>query len=505
MQPLSSARPEDLATYARAGHAAGARLEAEARHLDAALSPFFVRCCEYAVPQAHGLVPRLNTYGSHEATLATEVAQVMAAFRQADQCSAFGPCLSPMPPGQAQPNPQTERWNREALALMGALRTLRVLIRLQGLYPVLASPLFRNLILPILLAHGGAVGLLAVANGRSPQSDLAATEPFDQLQIVLQTFWYESMRHLEPAVFRQLAAELDALNLLVAQQQARAEGTPRRHDQLEPLRDPRGPIREVSARQAFPFSAPCADGPLAPFYPSAVDAMAGDHSGISYFPREQVRLERLNAANEFRLSIAGLDTKKPAATNNLEAVALTAQGVRDGNHYYAEVRARFLAELARIPPGSVLHLQGHSMGGGMCFLLRGDPVVVERLNEAQITIGSVITFGAVRPQGLPGRPVALPASPFANALERNYVNSDDSLARNVGGGHAGDPTVIMLENWQIDDPAVAHNGYDQPANYHDLPNELLVMPYLVDPASYQVYAPAAAAISWAKLEPTPTP
>lgn len=505
MQAISSARPEDLATYARAGSTAGARLEAQGHQLSAALDPFFARCREYAVPQAHGLVPRVVAYGQNEAALASEVAQVMAAFRQADQGSTgFGPMLSPPSPAEQRQNLQTALWNHEATLLMASLRSLRVLIRLRGVNAVIGSPIMIQVILPMLLGHAAIAAILAGADGRSPQTNLPSVDQMDKIQLLLQAFWYESMDHVDPVVFRQLAAELDALNLLVAQQQGRTEGTPRRAEQLEPLRDPRGAIRNVEASQVFPFSAPCSDGPLRPFHPSAIDAMAGDHSAISYFPREQVRLERLNANNEFRLNIAGLDPKKPIATNNLEAVALTAQGVREGNHYYIEVRARFFAELARLPPGSTLHLQGHSMGGGMCLLLRSDPAVLQRLAEAQISLGSIVTFGMVRPQGPAGRPaVVLPESPFPPSFERHYVNSDDSLARNVGAGHDGDPTVILLDNGAIDDPTAAHGGYEQPANYSNIPDDLLVMPYLIDPASYAVYAPAYAAISWARFEPMP--
>jgi hypothetical protein len=207
-----------------------------------------------------------------------------------------------------------------------------------------------------------------------------------------------------------------------------------------------------------------------------------------------VRLERLNASRgDYRISIAGLDPQQPGALNNFEAVALTAGGVAEGNHYYEEVRARFLADLERIPPGSVLHLQGHSMGGGMCMLLRDDPLVQAQLSAAGVVVGSLITFGAVRPAGAAGVGQRRErGDPFAHAEERHYVNSDDSLARNVGAGHAGRANVILLDNGAVDEPAAAHGNYDDPAIYAGLPPELQRMPLEVDPESHTVYAPLAA-------------
>jgi pimeloyl-ACP methyl ester carboxylesterase len=181
--------------------------------------------------------------------------------------------------------------------------------------------------------------------------------------------------------------------------------------------------------------------------------------------------------------------------------------VREGNHYYAEVKARFLAALRAIPPGSTLHLQGHSMGGGMCFLLRSDPEVRRALAAAGIVVGTLITFGAVRPKGQAGRDKYNEPGPFASLAERHYVNLDDSLALNVGAGHADYPDVITLANHRIDEPSQAHNGYGQPENYVDLPPDLLELPYLIDPASYEVYNPAIA-LKWVEvpeLAPVPGP
>lgn len=489
MEPSSSARPAALARYGRAGADAGARVAAEARRLESALAPFFARCREYGVPAAAGLADRLGAYGGRESELAAWVGEVGRGFQRADARPALGaPALRRLTPAERL---AAARWNGEARQLIVLARILRLSIATGGVAALVA---LLPQLLPQLLALGALtladVGSLSAASDGPPD----AAGLGDALTRALQGFWYESMEHLDPGTFRALSAELDALSLTVAELAGTSQGEPRDAAQAETVVDPLTGALDVTAAAAFPLSALCGARRGAPFRPGAGDAMAGDHSGISYFPGEQVRLELLNGATgDYRVSIAGLDPKKPGAPNNLEAVALTAQGVRDGNHYYEEVRARLLAELARIPPGSTLHLQGHSMGGGMSLLLRDDPEVGRALTAAGVSVGSLITFGAVRPQGPAGRPRDDEDGPFAGAEERHYVNADDSLARNVGAGHAGAPGVIMLDDGRLDEPTDAHSAYDRAESYAGLTPEQLAMPYLVDPATYVAYAPAGAA------------
>ncbi len=490
MEPSSSASPEELARYARAGAAVGARVEAEARRLDAALAPFLARCSEYRVPAAAGLPPRLAVYGHAEADLAAWTGEVARGFLLADRGAApIG--LLPQPGRRsAAAARQAAMWNAEARRMISLSARLRSLIALRGIAGVLQDPALLLIVAALGGAHGGYLTGLTLAGDAPRRSRRPAADAVEQSLQLFHGFWYESMAHLEPEQFRALSAELDALRLVVFSRLGIAQSAPRTLEQAEVLRDAGTGALAVTAGQAFPWSAACALDEDAPFRPGPADAQAGEHSGISYYPDEQVRLERLNGeTGDYRISIAGLDPEKPAAPNNFEAVALTAQGVSAGNHYYEVVKARFLADLERLPPGSTLHLEGHSMGGGMCFLLRDDPEVRQAIAAAGVTVGSLITFGAVRPRGPAGRARDDEASPFAGAEERHYVNADDSLALNVGAGHAGDPTVILLDNRRIDEPSAAHTAYGDVESYAGLPPELLVMPYLVDPATYAAYSP----------------
>lgn len=506
MEPTSSASPAALARYGRAGADVGARAAAEANHLDAALASFLARCREYSVPGVYGLVERVAGYGRHEAELAAWAAVVADGFRRAD--SGASPALigPPAPPARRlAEDPTAARWNREARWLTRDLRLLRRTLRFGG-----RAGLARLLpvIIPGMMLNLRGVARLSVRGATPPDRGDDELSRLEALFLALHGFWRESMDHLEPEAFRELSAELDALNLAIALERGIPWFAPYAGVQAGLLRDRRTGALGTKADEAFPWSTLCRLDPAPPFRPSPADALAGEHGGISYKSHEQVLLERLGDG-VYRVSIAGLDPKKPGAPNNLEAVALTAQGAREGNHYYAVVKARFLAALRQIPPGSTLHLQGHSMGGGMCFLLRGDPEVRGALAAAGIVVGSLVTYGAVRPKGKagdsPGEDEEV--GPFARLEERHYVNLDDSLARNVGAGHADYPHVIMLGNGKIDEPSDAHNGYGDPESYVNLPPELLELPYLVDPESYEVYNPAVA-IEWAdmpELAPPSTP
>jgi hypothetical protein len=503
MEPTSSASPAALERYGRAGASAGAQVEAAARRLEAALANCLARCREYSVPGLHGLAGRVTTYGRHEAELATWAATVGQGFLRAD----VGALRAPLgPPPRPPAGARLSSWDQAALRVTATVWLLRHTLHVRGLAGFFD---LLPLLMPELLVEAGRIGLKSARYGGPYDDRDDRLAPAERLPLLLQGFWHESMAHLEPAIFRRLGAEVDALNSEVAFATGRQGAGQRTPLQAEDVVDPLTGALGVGAAQAFPVSGERPGGLAGPFAPHPAEAMAGDHSGVSYFPGEQVRLERLNGrTGDYRISIAGFDPSKPGVPNNMEAVALTAQGVSDGNHYYELVKGRFLADLARIPPGSTLHMEGHSMGGGMCFLLRDDPEVARALAAAGVIVGSVITYGAVRPNGPAGEARDdAEAGPFSAAEDRHYVNQDDSLALNVGAGHAGDPNVIMLANGTVDDPTTAHSGYGEPAAYAGLPPDLLALPYTVDPATYTAYAPLAPqpTPTAPSLSPAPTP
>jgi hypothetical protein len=525
MTAISAASPERLAGYQRAGDAATVRVEAAARYIEAALGPFRARCVEYPLYATEQLEARLFAHALHESELVGHVAATARAFQAAD--SGWLGLLLPglmrawrqreqrgrdaprhlsrvltdelhrrLVPNMPEPSLtqivagyKSTHWNRAALRLIIIARSTNQQFEQRGSrWPLALPQLVQAFALPSVFCGAEIASLIVVGDllrwGTQP-----IDAPNDLLYLTLQGLWYESMAHIDPRLFQALSAELDRLNLQTCAELGRCAPTGRPEDHAERVVDAQTGALDVTVGAVFELSG----SSDAPFAPQVAESMRGDHSAISYQPGEQVRLERLNASRgDYRISIAGLDPQQPGALNNFEAVALTAGGVAEGNHYYEEVRARFLADLERIPPGSVLHLQGHSMGGGMCMLLRDDPLVQAQLSAAGVVVGSLITFGAVRPAGPAGADQRRArGDPFAHAEERHYVNSDDSLARNVGAGHAGRANVILLDNGAVDEPAAAHGNYDDPEIYAGLPPELQRMPFEVDPESHTVYAPLA--------------
>lgn len=525
MTATSAVGLESMASYQRVGDAATVRIEAAARGLDAVLGPFSARCVEYPLYATDQLAARLSAHAFHERELVAHVAATARAFQTADsgwlgamlpnfmqawqhrtQYGRDAPTrlswllsrelsnrLTLLPPLQAIriiDGYRSVRWNWTALRLISMLTLTNRVNAISGSrWPVALPLLGLVMAAPALFCGADALGLIVM--GDLPRwSTQPIDAPQDVLRLALQGLWYESMEFLDPQLFLALSRELDRLNLSTCPELDRCTPAGRAADVAERVVDPRTGALDVQAGEVFPLTGPFNNQR---FYPLPAESMLGEHSAISYHPGEQVRLERLNAERgDYRISIAGLNPEQPGAPNNFTAVAETAAGFVEDHQYYAEVRARFLADLERIPPGSVLHLQGHSLGGGMCFLLRDDPLVQARLRAAGIVVGSLITFGAVRPRGPAG--AAQPHErddPFASADERHYVNSDDSLSRNVGAGHAGFEHVILLANDAIDAPTDAHSAYDQPQNYAELPPALRIMPYIVDPETHVVYAPGA--------------
>lgn len=106
--------------------------------------------------------------------------------------------------------------------------------------------------------------------------------------------------------------------------------------------------------------------------------------------------------------------------------------------------------------------------------------------QRQIQLASVVTLGAVRPQGewddvppeINNQPVTV----------RHYVDSDDTLAQSVGAGHDDAryrDVVFELNNHQLDQPSVAHSAYET-FDYSRLPVEAQTLPFTVDPTEFEL-------------------
>lgn len=321
------------------------------------------------------------------------------------------------------------------------------------LAPALAIP-FAIALGPPLVVCGLSVLALSVLGDAQHWAFQPVSELDDVTDLAQRSVWNQVFDAVSPQLRRQLGARLDALNLLLHR-----PGPP------EPCEPPAPPASDI----------------------------AGAYKAISYADGEQVVLERLNGAGDYRLSIAGLDPKAPGAPNNFEAVMLTADFPREENHYYEHVRARVLTALEQLPPGSELHLQGHSMGGGMCLLLRDDPEVIRRLREAQVTVPSLTIYGAVVPHHAWLGPPRSADDPFADAKLQAFVHASDSLALNVGSGYGRLPDARLIGGATIDAPEHAHGDYGAPEHYSALPAELRALPYVIDAAHYERTIPVAPA------------
>lgn len=353
-------------------------------------------------------------------------------------------------------------WTSVGLALLLSLREMNR--RLSGSVPAQALVLADVVadLAPLVLVAG--VGLVFL-NTLDP--DIPA--------VYHREFWIASQEHVPPGLFHAITSEIDALARTVTGV-AGLGG----HVRPQPLqRDADGRVLNVAFDDAVPIEQrlPLADGTYA-LRPGVL--MSGEQRIISYYRNEQVTLVRLNA-NDFVVGICGLDPKNMAfGPNGTNAVIDTAYGSDPlRNPYYVYVRDEFLRYIELIPPGSNVHLAGHSMGGGMATQLLGDPAVLAALAARNLMPQSLTTVGAVRPEAKPG---SLPA----DITERHYVDPDDELAMNVGAGHVGYPGVVFIDDGDLTDPAAAHSGYAD-ADYSALPADLGLLPYTVDPAHYAVY------------------
>lgn len=515
----SSARPEALVRYAHATGASAARLESEANRLAAILAHFAARCTEYRVPETESLPARLRTAARAEAELAAMAGDVAQAFRAADTASGLAAPPSPrvraahaivannlhklsllpatrdlLTLAETSPIFQDLAWNIIADGIDNNLAVAELIITESGSAWPLYAPQLVALLVPSLLALSLAAGVTIVA------SDLSRWlyEPVDRLDDIAslfhESFWQLMYRPLDEERLLSLTARIDTLNRALCG----ALGTcskPRPPEHAEPLRDPRRGTRDVPLEAMFDRATVRHQGSDGRLYLAPQALLYGEHSVISYYADEQVRLVRVGE-HEYAIGIAGLDPDNAGGPNNFNSVARTSKGHTEENEYFSYVKAQFLGQLERLPAGSTLHMAGHSMGGGMIMLVLNDPEVQRRLRSGAYTVASVTTYGAVRPDtrranGVPpDEPEALTAPLYADTIVNHYVDSDDALALNVGAGH--DPgrfaNVHILDDGQISDPKAAHSSYGDPV-YSGLPPHAQVLPFTVDPAYHEVFAP----------------
>jgi hypothetical protein len=447
MVSISSAVPSALARYAGAVSQLVARLEGEGRSVESATGRFLACCTEERVGAVDGLAARLFIAARGARELDSWAGQVAVAFRRADAGSDGA-------------------WDRIALNLLVELSLVEAGMDQAGSLWPLAMP-------SLLVAHGGdllaggatVIGSSIVANARN-LAGVPITQGNDRLNLIERSFWDQAFSgKVDPRLLASLAATIDALNL-----------------KLNGPYTPGGRAEGLSA-------------------PSST--VSGAYAAVSYAADDQVVLERLNGDGAYRVSIAGLDPQKPGAPNNFLAVILTGYAAPEQNHYYRYVRERFLGALEQIPRGSELHMQGHSMGGGMTLLLRDDPLVQQRLRELEISVPTLTLYGAVLPTHARLDAPLPDDSPFAATAVRAYVHESDSLARNVGAGYDDYPAVLMIDAGFVEAPAVAHSGYGEPENYRDLPDSLRALPYQIDLQAYEriAIAPLPCELPPAPLEP----
>lgn len=525
---ISSARPAALTRYARATDASATGLEGEASRLARILSHFAARCTEYRVPETDALAGRLSVAARDQAALAAWTAQVAQAFSAADTRAAAAAALRAqvirwmsdhrihmsLPAGvrqlielvRSRPELAGEVWNGIATMLDYHLAEIERVIKMYGPAWPSQIPFLMAKMGPSLALLGMLAGGTVVASDWSRWMAQPITSPEDFLSLVHSSVWGLMYRPVDEQRMRSITARLDRIHLAVCGTLGTCSH-PRPSAFAEPLRDPVRGILDVPVEAMYDPGTVRHRGADGRLYLSPQALMYGEHSLIGSYSGEQVRLARVGA-NEYAFGISGLDVANAQGPNTYYAVALTSQGdAGSENKYFAYVKEQLLGHLERLPEGSTIHLAGHSMGGGIVMLALNDPEVQQRLQSGNFTVGSVTTFGAVRPNrprvnGVPPEtPSALAGPLFANTVVHHYVDADDALALNVGAGH--DPrrfaNVHLLDDGDITDPRVAHLSYDT-SSYRGLPAAAQVLPFAIDPAYHEVYAPIPPA-----TPPAPSP
>lgn len=513
----SSARPDALVRYARVTGAGATRLEAAASRLALILSHFTARCTEYTVPEIDDLAARLASAAHSEAELAAWTSRIAEAFRAADRDAAaltaqhiqlghwivanrrhtllLPPVARELYELLATSEPaQDFTWDGIALALDNSLALAELIIEEAGDAWPIVIPQLIVLLTPLLVTLGLTASTVVVASDGSRWLTEPVQSPADVLKLFHESFWRLMYHPIDESRLMSITERLDKLNRALCG----ALGTCtqlRPPAYAEPLRDPLRGTRDVTVTEMFDPTTIRHQGSDGRLYLGPEALMQGEHSLISYYDDEQVRVARVGA-QEYAVGIAGLDPGNANGPNNFQSVARTAHGHTNENEYFAYVKDQFLDQLQCLPDGSTLHLAGHSMGGGMIMLMLNDPEVQRQLRSGNHTVASVTTFGAVRPDSQrangvpPDEPAPLSAPLYADTIVNHYVDTDDALALNVGAGHNPQrfADVHLLDDGQITDPQVAHGAYDQPI-YSDLPPQAQVLPFTVDPAYFEVYGP----------------
>ncbi|MEF3274450.1 MAG: hypothetical protein K6356_08635 [Chloroflexus sp.] len=366
-------------------------------------------------------------------------------------------------------------------------------------YVMMSQPAFSGQLLRwrlISLPIGSLMSLISRSHAFKTNLD-----PVNALALMESGLWGEGFHHLSLDQWRGIALYLEQIN-----RDARASLF------MGPLiRPTTGPDAEPDGRAEATAVFPpleCQLEPDRPYRITPAALQASAHSLISPYLGEEVRAARVGA-QEYAIGISGLNLQNMAySTNGLVSVIETASGKEriDHNAYYQTVRTRILRLLEQLPPGSSLHLTGHSMGGGMCILLSNDPAIQQALAQRNIRLASVTTLGAVRPLGEWGDTPSVINNQAV--VVRHYVDSDDALADSVGAGHSDvryRAVVYRLDNALIDQPSVAHSAYES-FDYTRLPEAAQTMPFMVDPAYFELLS-IAALPEEDPIEPewTPTP
>lgn len=486
--------------YADMLAAQGDQIAAEGRRLSATLAHLTATCREYPLGQIAALGDRVQSLDRRDAEIAGWARGVAEAFVAADS----PPIIATLQAWHAQADQfalnivqrgeilfdvstmivDVVAWNKAAKQLLEALQFINATTALSGdqLWGTgLGVDLAKVPLGASLLAIGG---LILLEDGPRWFSE-PVDSPDDGFNLLEQGFWILAFHRVAPDLLLALSAEIEELNRRTsAERGAGANPRPAKFDETN-----------LTPQQVFPDARPDpATGDLAL---PAWSVMDGDHRAISAYQDEQISLFRIGQA-EYLFAICGLDlTNMAVSPNGMTAVILTANEPDPmANPYYRLIKARFMAYLAQIPPGSTINMTGHSMGGGMTMLLLNDPEVQAAMVAGSYTLRSVVLYGAVRPldpqhNGVPpSQPSALSDTLLTGTEVRIYVDTEDKLALNVGAGHMvhadqAMPNVHMLDNGKLDGATTAHTSYDNPTGYADLPTELQELPFHVDPRYWE--------------------
>jgi hypothetical protein len=376
------------------------------------------------------------------------------------------------------------RWNWVSLRLVALLGGVELAHRLAGgagvagaLALVVASPPLAGVVAllfgDVLFALGGASLLELIG--------MAPGGPAELLDLMHQNFWDLAFQNADPRLLRALAAQIEELHARLLPDEARL-----RSEAAGDFEPPgAGGLPAVSADEVFGPGVP-GPGGLVALDPGVVQR--GGHALISAYAGEQVSMAQVGAG-EYVVGVNGLDlVNMGGSPNGLVAVIDTAYFDPGRNAYYQEVKVRCLDYLRSVPPGSALNFTGHSMGAGMLMLLLNDPAFQAELRRRGCRVGSVTTYGMVRPADRrrndvpPDEPAAgADAALFGGTVVQHYVDPDDRLAMNVGGGHTGRERVTFVDDGQVADPVAAHTSYQDKDYGRDR------LPFQVDPERFRLF------------------